>query len=181
MIETEILPRPSSSSDLSVHSLLIARHGKLVVEEYFHGYHRDLPHDSRSASKSVTSILAAAAMQSGIDLNWDTPVYASMSKDALLKLEPERGDITLRHLVNMNSGLDCDDRDPQSAAQEDVLWDNADNLDFYEHTLNVDVVRAPGENAAYPLTPNSAMSRCVAIWLLPSRRFFATRQTTRRQ
>ena len=26
--------------------MLIARHGKLVLEEYFHGYHRNLPHDT---------------------------------------------------------------------------------------------------------------------------------------
>jgi CubicO group peptidase (beta-lactamase class C family)/uncharacterized protein YkuJ len=149
MIETEILPVPTSTNDLSVHAVLIARHGKLVVEEYFHGYHRDLPHDSRSASKSVTSILAAAAMHSGADLTWDTPVYSAMGMDELLAREPERGAITLSHLMNMNSGLDCDDRNPKSAAQEDVLWDNADQLDFYIHTLKVDVVNPPGEVAAY--------------------------------
>ena len=149
MIETEVLPAPTGPNDLSIHAILIARHGKLVVEEYFHGYHRDLPHDSRSASKSVTAILAAAVMQSGADLSWDTPVYATLNMDELLQREPERGDITLRHLVNMNSGLDCDDRNPKSAAQEDVLWDNADELDFYLHTLNVDVVHAPGKLAAY--------------------------------
>jgi CubicO group peptidase (beta-lactamase class C family) len=149
MIETEILPAPTGPNDLSVHALLIARHGKLVVEEYFHGYHRDLPHDSRSASKSVTAILAAAVMQSGADLSWDTPVYVTLNMNELLQREPERGDITLRHLVNMNSGLDCDDNNPESAAQEDVLWDNADELDFYLHTLNVGVVHAPGKVAAY--------------------------------
>lgn len=149
MIKTEVLPEPSGPSDLSVHSILIARHGKLVFEEYFHGFHRDLPHDSRSASKSMTSILAAAVMLSGNDLSWDTPVYESLGMDELLEREPQRSNITLRHLVNMNSGLDCDDRNPDSAAQEDVLWDNADDLDFYLHTLEVDVVRPPGEVAAY--------------------------------
>ncbi len=149
MIETEILPAPTGPNDLSVHAILIARYGKLVVEEYFHGYHRDLPHDSRSASKSVTPILAAAVMQTGASLSWDTPVYSTLNMDDLLQREPERGDITLHHLVNMNSGLDCDDRNPKSAAQEDVLWDNADDLDFYLHTLNVDVVHAPGEVTAY--------------------------------
>ncbi len=149
MIETEILPAPAGPNDLSVHAILIARHGKLVVEEYFHGYHRDLPHDSRSASKSVTAILAAAVMQSGASWSWDTPVYSSLNMDELLQREPARSDITLRHLVNMNSGLDCDDRNPESAANEDSLWDNADDLDFYLHTLNVDVVHAPGEVTAY--------------------------------
>src|SRR5262245_2383270 len=41
-----------SLSTLQLHSLLIARHGKLVLEEYFHGNSRDQPHDTRSASKS---------------------------------------------------------------------------------------------------------------------------------
>lgn len=149
MIETEILPAPTGPGDLSVHAILIARFGTLVVEEYFHGYHRDLPHDSRSASKSVTSLLAAAVMQSGTNLSWDTPVYSTLNMDELLQTEPARGDITLRHLVNMNSGLDCDDRDPKSAAQEDTLWDNADELDFYLHTLNVNVLHSPGDVTAY--------------------------------
>jgi CubicO group peptidase (beta-lactamase class C family) len=149
MIENEILPAPTGPGNLSVHAILIARFGTLVVEEYFHGYHRDLPHDSRSASKSVTSLLAAAVMQSGTNLSWDTPVYSTLNMEELLQIEPGRGDITLRHLVNMNSGLDCDDRNPKSAAQEDVLWDNADELDFYLHTLNVDVVHLPGEVTAY--------------------------------
>jgi len=145
MITENILPAPTSAHDLSVHALLIARHGKLVVEEYFHGYHRDLPHDSRSASKSVTSLLAAAAMYAGEPLDWDTPVYRSFGRNP----EPQRDGITLRHLVNMNSGLDCDDRNPDSAANEDVLWDHAGELDFYEHTLDVRVVHPPGTVAAY--------------------------------
>jgi hypothetical protein len=144
MIRTHILATPASTRDLSIHALLIARNGKLAVEEYFHGYHRDLPHDSRSASKSVAAILAAAVMQSGVNLDWDTPVYPLFDTAELLQREPARGDITLRHLVNMNSGLDCDDRNPESAAFEDYLWDHADELDFYEHTINVDVVHAPG-------------------------------------
>ena len=149
MIETEILPKPAGTSDLSIHSVLIARDGHLVVEEYFHGYHRDLPHDSRSASKSVTAILAAAVMQAGIDLSWDTPVYSLLEMHDLLEREPERRAITLQHLLNMNTGLDCDDSNPQSAANEDALWDNADTLDFYQHTLNAGVVHAPGEVAVY--------------------------------
>lgn len=149
MIRNEILPAPTSTHDLAIHALLIARHGKLAVEEYFHGFHRDLRHDSRSASKSVTTLLAAAAMHSGTELEWDTKVYPLFDEPQLPEREPARGEIRLRHLLNMNSGLDCDDRNPQSAANEDYLWDHADELDFYEHTLGVDVVHAPGEVAAY--------------------------------
>ena len=35
-----------------VEAILIARHGKLVLEEYFHGFNRDTLHDTRSAGKA---------------------------------------------------------------------------------------------------------------------------------
>ena len=149
MIRAHVLEPPTSTHDLSIHAILVARYGKLVFEEYFHGFHRNLPHDSRSASKSVTSILAAAVMQSGAKLGWDTPVYSLFDTADLLEQEPERRNIELQHLMNMNSGLDCDDRNPESAANEDYLWDHAGELDFYQHTINVDVVRLPGAVAKY--------------------------------
>jgi hypothetical protein len=51
-----------------IHGILIARHGKMVLEEYFHGFSRDVFHDTRSASKSVTATLVGAAMQAGAPL-----------------------------------------------------------------------------------------------------------------
>ena len=62
-----------------VHALLIARHGKLVVEEYFHGMTRDQPHDPRSASKSITSTLFGAAIQAGLPVSVSTKVYEAMN------------------------------------------------------------------------------------------------------
>src|SRR6202011_6139791 len=52
-----------------IHGILIARHGKLVVEEYFHGENRDKPHDTRSAAKSITSTLYGAAIQAGLPVS----------------------------------------------------------------------------------------------------------------
>ena len=46
-----------------IHGVLVARHGKLVLEEYFHGEHRDRMHETRSAAKSLTATLVGAAMQ----------------------------------------------------------------------------------------------------------------------
>jgi hypothetical protein len=61
-----------------VHSFLLARHGRLVVEEYFHGYDRYTPHDVRSAGKSWVAVLMGAAMQSGVAIKPSTPVYQTM-------------------------------------------------------------------------------------------------------
>ena len=65
IIDTPI-DAPNAMED---HGILIARHGKLVLEEYFHGEHRDKPHDNRSAGKSVASDLFGAAMHAGLPLS----------------------------------------------------------------------------------------------------------------
>ena len=45
----------------NIHSVLLVKNGKLVLEEYFYGYNRDKQHQLRSATKSVTSILVGIA------------------------------------------------------------------------------------------------------------------------
>ena len=49
-----------------IQGILIARHGKLVLEEYFHGEHRDKLHATRSAAKSLTATLIGAAIERSV-------------------------------------------------------------------------------------------------------------------
>ncbi|HEX9650078.1 MAG TPA: hypothetical protein VGA21_05935, partial [Cyclobacteriaceae bacterium] len=46
-------------------SLLMVRDGKLVLEEYFHGFHADSIHDVRSVTKSIVSTLTGIALDVG--------------------------------------------------------------------------------------------------------------------
>ena len=41
----------------NIHSVLLVKNGKLILEEYFYGYNRDDLHYLASATKSITSIL----------------------------------------------------------------------------------------------------------------------------
>ena len=136
-----------SLSTAQIHSLLIARHGKLVVEEYFHGYDRDQPHDTRSASKSWTGTLIGAAMQAGIPLRLDTPVYQTLLDSVPADLDPRKRAMTLEHLLTMTAGFNCDPDDTTSA-DEDVM-DERGIQDWYRHTLDVPLISAPGEKIFY--------------------------------
>ena len=49
-----------------IHSLLVLRHGKLVLEEYFYGYAAQDEHTLQSATKSVLSILFGIAQDQGL-------------------------------------------------------------------------------------------------------------------
>ncbi len=133
-----------------IHGILIARHGKLVLEEYFHGEHRDKPHDTRSAAKSLTATLAGAAIRAGVPLEVSTPVYRVMNGGTFPPdLEPRKRALTVEHLLTMSSGLDCDDRDESSRGNEDVMQEQTAQPDWYRYTLDLRAVRDPGKKAVY--------------------------------
>ena len=131
-------------SSSQIHSLLIARHGKLVLEEYFHGYDRDTPHDTRSAAKSWTNVLIGAAMQSGVPIRLDTPVYQTMLGSAPADLDPRKKAMTLEHLISMTAGFDCDDSGDRPG-DEDPMH-HPDDLPWNPPTMNPD--QAPPQSVA---------------------------------
>ena len=152
-----------SLSTVQIHSLLIARHGKLVVEEYFHGYHRDQPHYTRSASKSWTGTLIGAAMQAGVPLRLDTPVYKTLLDSLPANLDPGKRAMTLEHLLTMTAGFNCDPDDPASA-DEDQIADQDSIVDWYRHTLNVPLISPPGEKIFYcSAEPNLAAGMLATV------------------
>jgi CubicO group peptidase (beta-lactamase class C family) len=139
----------------SVHSpvvegVLIARHGKLVLEEYFHGEHRDKLHETRSAAKSLTATLVGAVIHSGAPLKVSTPVYEIMNGGKFpAGLEPRKRAMTVEHLLTMSSGFYCDDADPRAPGNEENQFDQKDEPDYYRYTLRVPMASAPGEKAVY--------------------------------
>jgi len=131
-----------------VHALLIARHGRLVLEEYFHGENADRPHDLRSASKTVASVLVGAAMQAGMPVGPDTRVYATMRPGAT-GLDPRARALALGHLMTMSSGLDCDDANDASPGNEETITQQEENPDWLGMILDLKMIRAPGDSAVY--------------------------------
>jgi CubicO group peptidase (beta-lactamase class C family) len=143
-------------STSQVHSLLIARHGKLVLEEYFHGYDRDTPHDLRSASKSWTNALIGAAMQSGVPIRLDTPVYQTMLASVPADLDPRKKSMTLEHLISMTAGFDCDDSGDRPG-DEDVMQQQSEEPSWYRYALNVPMAWNNGDKIVYcSMKPNLA-------------------------
>lgn len=146
-----IIDTPMDSVSASeIHGVLIARHGKLVLEEYFHGEHRDKPHDTRSAAKTLASTLFGAAVKAGIAIDASTPVYKVMNGGAFPPdLEPGKKLLTVEHLLTMSPGLDCDDRDPKSKGGEEVMQEQTEQPDWYKHTLDLKMVAEVGKRTAY--------------------------------
>lgn len=146
-----LLEMPMDAADApEVHAILIARRGRLVLEEYFHGYDRDRLHDTRSAAKSLTATLIGAAMQADPRVRLDLPVHQVMNGGRFPEgLEPRRRAMRLEHLLTMTSGIHCDDGDPAAPAREDRLLDQEEEPDYYRFSLAAPMDRAPGERSIY--------------------------------
>jgi CubicO group peptidase (beta-lactamase class C family) len=132
-----------------IHSVLIARHGKLVLEEYFHGYDRSQVHDMRSAVKSLTATLIGAAMEAGMPIKEDTPVYRTMLGTVPEGSDPRKATMTLRHLLTMTSGHFCDDSNDDAPGNENVMQEQGREPDWYRYILALPMDRTPGEKLVY--------------------------------
>jgi CubicO group peptidase (beta-lactamase class C family) len=155
-----LLDMPMDTIDApQVHGLLLARHGTLVLEEYFHGEHRDRLHETRSASKSLTATLIGAAMQAGAPLTLATRVYEIMNGGGMpAELDPRKRAMTLEHLMTMTSGFFCDDNNPDAPGNEEVMGNQTQEPDYYRYTMNVPMAFAPGDTAIYcSASPNLAL------------------------
>lgn len=127
-----------------VHSMLVMRDSVLVFEEYYNGYGRDNPHDMRSVTKSITSLLTGIAIDQSILSSLDSAIM-----DYLAWNYPNvegKSDISIRHLLSMTSGLDCDDFNHGSKGQEDRIYRTQDWVASY---LELPIVYPPGEVAQY--------------------------------
>jgi CubicO group peptidase (beta-lactamase class C family) len=135
-------------NQFAIHSLLVARHGKLVLEEYFYGFKGE-PHTMRSASKTFAPLLIGIAREKGAKIDINTQVLSQFPEyKEFANLEPRKSKIMVRDLMTMTSGLACDDNDEDSPGNEDVMQQQTAQPDWYKYTLDLPMPRDPGGDQA---------------------------------
>ena len=141
---------PSMRRPSLIHSLLVARRGKLVLEEYFHGFHRDQTHDLRSAGKTFASVMLGAAMMRGAKVAPETRVYELLAAmGPFANPDPRKDRITLAHLMTHTSGLACNDYDDASPGNENTMQAQRQQPDWWKYTLDLPMAHEPGTRYAY--------------------------------
>ena len=116
-----------------IHGILVVKDNKLVFEKYYPGpkfnlgqytgetgYGRDDLHVLCSATKSVSSALLGIAVDKDYIQSIEQKAYDFFPEHADLLLQaPAKGNLTLKHLLTMTSGLTYDD--------ESLPYTNPDN------------------------------------------------------
>jgi CubicO group peptidase (beta-lactamase class C family) len=150
LVERLIHADPSVARPALIHSLLIARRGKLVLEEYFYGFDREAPHDLRSAGKTYASVLVGAAMRSGAPIAPETRVYRLLDRmGPFAHPDPRKERITVAHLMTHSTGLASDDNDDASPGNEQAMQSQKAQPDWWKYTLDLPMAHDPGTQYAY--------------------------------
>ncbi|MEQ8338893.1 MAG: serine hydrolase [Cyclobacteriaceae bacterium] len=136
-----------AQEDHQVHSVLLVKNNQLLIEEYFNDHDINKLHDLRSTTKSIRALLIGIAIDKGFIQDVNDPIGKYLKHPAPTKNPDERKDqITIKHLLTMSSGLDCNDWDKSSKGQEDKVYKKKDWL---QYTLDLPMMNDPGSVSHY--------------------------------
>src|SRR5262249_26235140 len=105
----QLLDRVTDDSYKNIHSILVAKGGRLAFEEYFSGkdsegkprdFQRSTLHTQQSATKSVTSILIGIALDQHLIPGVDEKLSTLLPDHAALFSEGGKDVFTLRHCLS---------------------------------------------------------------------------------
>jgi len=142
-----LIKRIRKNSISGIDSLLIARNGYLVTEEYFNGWGPNDLHTLQSDSKSVTSLLVGIALQQGKISSIDKPVLSFFPEYRRIRnLDERKSAMTLRDLLTMRTGLDWSE-DPYQGSPLFQL--NNCQCDWLKFVLDWQMRETPGTRFEY--------------------------------
>lgn len=91
-------------------SVLVTRHGRIVLEATYAPFRAELKHRVYSVTKSVVSTLVGMALGDGLLDSTDRRVVDFFPDRTIANLDEAKKTITVQHLLDMRSGLTWQDR-----------------------------------------------------------------------
>ncbi len=105
-----------------VTSVVVARHGKLIYEQYFDKEGAEGLRNTRSVTKTVAGMLVGLAVERKL-LRADTPVLPHFPElRPLAHADPRKDKITVEDFLTMSSALECSDDNQFSSGNEERMY-----------------------------------------------------------
>jgi CubicO group peptidase (beta-lactamase class C family) len=113
---THVLTFPGLTLSSLLDSLLVVRHGKIVVEAYYAPYVAGIPHTINSVTKAVISTLTAIESQNGLLDGTNDRVLDFFDRGSIANVDQGKEVITVQNLLDMTSGIDWMEQLPDGFA-----------------------------------------------------------------
>ncbi|MGV3696498.1 serine hydrolase domain-containing protein [Flavobacterium sp.] len=113
-----------------VNGIIVLKHGKILIEEYFNGENRNSLHDPRSVGKSFSSTLMGIATKKGFIKGEDQAIGEFYDVSRFQNYSEAKTLGTIKDLLTMSSGFDGNDEVDTSAGNEENMYPTADWVKF---------------------------------------------------
>lgn len=124
-----------------LNSFLVHKDGELLIEEYRGGMHAKRTTNTKSASKSIISLLVGIAIEQGYLVGVDQKIGEFFPNYFQAHPDPEKESITLQDLLTMRAGLESTSR------RNYGRWVLSDN--WVEFALSRPLLEKPGGRMVY--------------------------------
>ncbi len=137
----EMVEKVRAGHYVGISSIVLARRGILVLDEYFGVGERDTIHTTRSASKALTSAMVGIAIDHKLIASVDEPLLSFFPeyKEKISHWDEAKDGITLSHILSMTSGV---------KGNEDAMYPTDDWTQFY---FEQPLTHKPGEHFSQPM------------------------------
>ncbi len=130
--------------NIAIHSLLLIRNGRIVVDAYFYPYDGRSYHNVESVTKSFTTTLIAIAAEQG-KLNLDQPVLSFFPEYKIAHRDALKESMTVKDLAKMANGMES----MGVMNDEGTLEEMKASSDWIQFALDRKMVAKPGERFVY--------------------------------
>jgi CubicO group peptidase (beta-lactamase class C family) len=134
-----------NDNSIEIHSVLIVRHGKLVLDSYFWPFTAEMEHILHSCTKSIMSALIGIAIDKGYIQSVNQPINDFFPKLAA-STDDIKKSITIEDLLMMASGLDCKDSYIYGWAGLAAM---RSSQDWAQYVLDLPMIESPGSKFEY--------------------------------
>jgi CubicO group peptidase (beta-lactamase class C family) len=157
----------ADNSYSDIHSILIAKDGKVMYEQYFNGWNKDSLQDSRSAFKSITSLLTGIAVDQGLIKDVNQQVYSFFPEfKEFSGNNAWKKDMTIDNLLRMESGFDCEEFNDGKDCETDMMA----SKEWVSFSLHLPMKDKPGTVWAYtscdPMIISGIISRVAKMSIM---------------
>lgn len=133
----------AGQSGLPIHSLLVERGNRIILDTTFYPYDGKTVHDMASVTKSVmTTLIGIAAAEGRLDL--DAPMLSFFVGRDIANRDPRKERITVRQLTQNLSGLAC-----IGAPEEVTLGEMQASANYVQFALDLPMQAEPGARFDY--------------------------------